>query len=396
MTNKKHVVVLGNSGFPYGWAENQKIILIANCLLLTGNNVTVVCTNGIHTKKDHPDLKPHGKFEDVEYIYTSGDPYYNEKFISRNLLKVKGKINEFLYLKKRTKERKLDFAVLSTHSFTLVLYYSILGKLFGFKTILSYVEFHSKIPKKWYRFGTRLHDYLHDSYSARLVSGIFPISEFIINHFKKTSPDKKYLKIPNLTDYERFKNTEIIETEKYFMYCGAASYKEVVFFIIDAYNRLNTSSALLYLVINGTENDKTTIKNYINNTPQKDHIKVFSKLPESQLNSYYKNAIALLIPLRDTYQDIARFPHKIGEYFASGNPIISTNYGEVKFYFQDRKDLLLAEQYDIDLYAEKMQFVIDHPEEAKKIGIDGKNKAAPLFDYRIKAAAINNFLDSEF
>jgi glycosyltransferase involved in cell wall biosynthesis len=153
---------------------------------------------------------------------------------------------------------------------------------------------------------------------------------------------------------------------------------------------------LLYLVINGTDADKAQIKNYIDNTAKKDKIKMFSKLPESELNSYYKNSIALLIPLRNSYQDIARFPHKIGEYFASGNPIISTNYGEVKFYFQDRKDLLLAEEYDVDQYAEKMQFVVEHPEEAKQIGIDGKNKAAPLFDYRIKAAEINHFLDTAF
>lgn len=396
MANKKYTVFLGNSGFPHGWAEVQKIILISKCLILTGNEVTVICPNGIHNRKDHPDMKAHDNFEGIEYIYTSGDPYRNDKFITRNLLKIKGKLHEFLLLRKRKKENKLDFALLSTHNFYLVLYYSILGKLFGFKVILNYVEFHSAIPKKWSKIGVRLNDKLHDSYSARLSDGIFPISEFIINHFTKISPNKKYLKIPGLTNYERFEGIEITAGEKYFLYCGAASYKEVVLFIIDAYNRLNKPSAALYLVVNGTRNSIDEIKNYINNTPQKDNIKILSKLTEKELNTYYKNAIALLIPLRDTYQDIARFPHKIGEYFASGNPIISTNYGEVKFYFKDMKDMLLAERYDVDLYAEKMQFVIDNPDIVKKIGADGRNTAAPLFSYRIKAADINNFLDKEF
>ena len=112
--------------------------------------------------------------------------------------------------------------------------------------------------------------------------------------------------------------------------------------------------------------------------------------------SSYKNAIALLIPLRPTFQDIARFPHKTGEYLASENPVISTNYGEVKYYFKDMENMLLADRYDIILFAKKMQFVITNPMEAKKIGKHGKAVASHIFDYRANATVINDFLNSEF
>ncbi len=103
--------------------------------------------------------------------------------------------------------------------------------------------------------------------------------------------------------------------------------------------------------------------------------------------------MALLIPLRPTFQDKARFPHKIGEYVASGNVVISTNYGEVKYYFKDMENMLIADSYDVNLFAEKMQFVIDNPNVVKQIGIKGKIKALPLFDYRSQATVINNFLN---
>jgi glycosyltransferase involved in cell wall biosynthesis len=121
---------------------------------------------------------------------------------------------------------------------------------------------------------------------------------------------------------------------------------------------------------------------------------MFSKLPQKELFTYYKNAIALLIPLRPTFQDFARFPHKTGEYLASGNPVISTNYGEVKYYFQDMKNMFLADTYDTDLFAQKMQFVIDNPEKAKNVGNEGKKIALEIFDYRNRAAVINDFLNS--
>lgn len=122
---------------------------------------------------------------------------------------------------------------------------------------------------------------------------------------------------------------------------------------------------------------------------------MFSKLPEKQLFTFYKNAIALLIPLRPTLHDIARFPHKTDEYLASGNPVISTNYCEVKYYFTDMMNILLAESYDCDLFADKMQFVIDNPSVAKIIEEAGKNTEIELFEYRYKAKEIDNFFCSQ-
>lgn len=392
---KKHIVYIGCTGFPYGFAEIQKIILISKSLVLTGNHVTIVCDHGYHSKKDHPDLKACGIYEDIEYVYTSGDPFRNENFIKRNLLKIKGKLNEFLLLRKRKKGSKLDFAILSTHSFSSLVYYFILSKLIGFKTILNYVEFYSGVKKEWFQISNWLNDNLFDKYAPILVDTVFPISEFIINHLKEVAPDKKYLKVPVLTDFERYNGIEILKGKKYFLFCGSASYKEIIYFIIDSFDRLKNTSILLYLVINGNENDINDIRNYLNNTHQKNNIKLLSKLTDNQLFTYYKNATALLIPLRPTYQDIARFPHKIGEYFASENPIISTNYGEVKYYFQDMEHMLLADSYNLDLFADKMQFVIDNPTVVEKIGLNGSKLAGHIFDYRIKATDIDNFLNSQ-
>jgi glycosyltransferase involved in cell wall biosynthesis len=397
MASGKSIVYLGFSEFPYGLAEVQKIILISKSLLLTGNYVTVICKNGTHNKTDHPELKVRGIYENIEYLYTSGSSFRNEHFVKRRLFEIKGVINEFLLFRKRKKNNKLDYAILSTHSFSSILFYYILSKFFGFKTILNYVEYYSGRKKKWFQIGKRLNDKLFDKYAPSLANAVFPISEFLINHIKEVSPGKKYLKIPGLTDFQKYNDIEILKDQKYFLFCGDAGYKEIIQFIIDSFGLLNNNtSILLYLVINGHENNIIEIKKYISNHLQKDKIKLFSKLTEKQLFTYYKNAIALLIPLRPTFQDIARFPHKTGEYLASGNPVISTNYGEVKYYFKDMENMLLADSYDINLFAEKMQFVINNPIVTQKIGMQGKNIASHIFDYRTRAAVINDFLNSKF
>ena len=392
MARKKSIVFLGYNDFPHGLAEVQKIILISKSLISTGNNVTVICRNGYHNIADGTEIKVTGIYENIKYIYASGSCFRNSNFFKRRLNEIKGKIKEFLLLRKYKKNNDLDCAILSTRNFYLVLYYRILSKILGFKIVLNYVEYYSAQKKEYWEVRQKLNDTLFDTYAPSLSDAVLPISEFLINHINKVSSSKTYLKIPGLTDLSKYDGIETLPNESYFLYCGAAGYKEIILFIIDSFELIENNICYLYLIVNGAANEIDEIKNYINNTKQKCRIKIFSNLTQKELFTYYKNALALLIPLRPTFQDIARFPHKTGEYMASGNPVISTNYGEIKFYFKDGENILLAESYDINLFAEKMQFVINNPSQAKKIGFEGKNMAIKLFDYRYKAKEIDEFL----
>jgi glycosyltransferase involved in cell wall biosynthesis len=95
--------------------------------------------------------------------------------------------------------------------------------------------------------------------------------------------------------------------------------------------------------------------------------------------------------MRPTLQDAARFPHKIGEYLAAGNPIITTNFGEIVHYFQNEETALIAEEYDVSQYADKMLFVLNNPEKAKEIGLKGKEMGLREFDYLQYGPRLLNF-----
>lgn len=394
MGNTKSILFFGFNGFPHGFAEVQKIILISKSLILTGNEVTVICRNGFHDVNDYPELEVKGTYENIKYIYASGSCFRNKSFYQRRLNVIKGRINEFLLVRKFRKTGNLDYAIISSRSLFLVLYYKILSKIFGFKIVLNYVEFYSGALREKFHFKEKINDKLFDKYAPRLSDAVLPISEFLIQHIKRISPNKKIFKIPILTDLEKYRDVEKITEDRYFLFCGHAAYKEIIEFIIDSFNILENDSVYLYLIINGGEEEILEVKRLINKSHKKEKIKSFSRLPERELYSYYKSALALLIPLRPTFQDYARFPHKTGEYLASGNPVISTNYGEMKYYFDDKINMLLAETYDTDLFAEKMKFVIYNPDEAKRIGRRGYELASNNFSYVNIAPLINDFLSS--
>ena len=82
----------------------------------------------------------------------------------------------------------------------------------------------------------------------------------------------------------------------------------------------------------GTDSDYEDLISRIGKLKKGSQVKVFRNVNHSDIPGHYKPAKALLIPMRPTLQDAARFPHKIGEYVASGNPMISNNFGEVACY----------------------------------------------------------------
>lgn len=374
-------------------AEVQKMTLVSQSLVHAGHSVNIISNWTMFKESDFPGFHKQGNIKGIDYIYTCDSAFQAGGTIGRKWQRFKGVISEFFYLWKLKRKRQLDFAILSTHSMRTLTYYVLVSKLFGFKTILNYVEFYSGIKKRNSDTIVQINDYLYDKYGPKLVKANFPISEFLINHLKKICPQKKYLKIPVLTDFQKYDGIEHKGNGAYFLYCGAALYKEVVKFVIDAYSTLDDPRLPLHLVVSGSRENMDILKNHMANSRYRDRIKLFSRLPEKELFAQYKNAAALLIPLRPELQDIARFPHKIGEYLASGNPIISSNFGEVKHYFTDHENMLITDHYDVKEYAAEMQFVIDNPGKAREIGEAGYKFGKQHFDYLLYGNMIGAFLE---
>jgi glycosyltransferase involved in cell wall biosynthesis len=392
MSNRKCFVYLGCPGFPQGFAEVKKMTLISKSLVMKGNPVTIIANRGMYNERDNIPFGAKGTYEGIDFVYTSGSPFRPGNFFKRNMLKIRGVVQEFLLLRRLRRSRKLDYAILSSNNFFSIYYYYILSKLLRFKTILNYVEYYSAIKRDRDQIGLRINNKLIDRYAPRLVDLVFPISEFLISHLKNAAPGKKYLKIPILADFDETSCDGNSEDQQYFLFCGALSYIEVVKFIVDSFCSLNNDAAFLYLIVNGKKEQRDKLEDYLQLHSKKDKIKIFSNVEQDKLDAYYKNATGLLIPLRPTIQDEARFPHKVGEYLASGNPVVSTNYGEVKHYFTDGENMLIADSYDTRSFADKMQFVLDNIQEAKKIGERGREMALKNFDYRLYGEKIMGFL----
>lgn len=384
-----YIIHLGSSGFPYGNAQIQRIRLTFKSLKLAGYNPLIInkqCITEIQSKVN--------RYQGIPYVSTSVSKMRHDNFIGRNLNKLSGIFGEINLLTR--KRKKISTAIYYNSSFLELIHYRILSRLLGFKLLIQYVEFRSDI-KQDQNFFKRIKDKLFDNYCFYLCDGIIVISEFLRNRTIEKNPKLPILKIPAICDFEEFNFNTDLPHENYIMYCGTILYSQVIEFVVDVFIRLKAAGSYagkLLLVIGGD------IKNpHFQQLEAKIHASGFDNfitlrknVPHANLISLYKKAELLIVPLRKTLQDIAGFHHKVGEYTASARPIISSDFGEINHYFRDGETAILADDFTVDAYFEKLSKILTETDKIAQIGKAGFEIGFHHLNYKTYSADLKRFI----
>ncbi|MCF8460897.1 MAG: glycosyltransferase [Flavobacteriales bacterium] len=386
----KQVIYLGSNGFPYGMAQIQRQLYISKALSQAGYHVTVCSRKGVYRKhkNEYVSIPMSGSHQGIDFLFSSGVPFYQSNFLVRNLLKVVGFFGELGFIVGRKLSGNLDYLFVNTISLIDLKYYSVLSKLLRVDLVYDYVE---QVGELSVSTGSSKN---FDSVFTKYCDRIIYISDQLLRNIVPSIPESKTLKIPPLTDFELFRKAEddTNNSSAYFLYCGSAGYQKVITFIIDAFDQIDDTQFELRLIVNGSATDMNLIRQHILGSRKQQRINVLSGLPLDQLIYQYKGASAMLIPLRDTVQDKARFPHKISEYLATGNPLITTHIGEIDNYFVDNENALIADDFTVESYCEKMRLVIEHRQLAQRIGVAGYGLGMRHFDFRCHSEPLQEFL----
>jgi glycosyltransferase involved in cell wall biosynthesis len=388
------IVYLGLNEFPFGLAETQKVLLVARGLVHAGASVTVISRRwGSKDWEQAMSLPSRGTFEGVSYLNASGSLVRPASWMKRRLFKVRGLVGEVGSVVRLRLSGRLQAAIVSSGDFWTIVYYRAISLIFRFPLVIHLVEYYTALRQNG-SWKERLDAYLFDRHVYALVDGLLPISEFLIANIERYSSGKPWLKDPCLVDTARFANLRRAPQCTYLLFCGYLGYYEIILFILEAFGRLRGSPDVhLYLVVNGPPAQFAELNDAIASLQTKDRISVFSDLRDEELAQMYLDAYALLIPLRPTVQDRARFPHKIGEYCASGRPIVTTNYGEVSVKFRHRENAYVASEYSVQAFADVITEALDDPAAAERIGARGRTMATEDFNYLRFGPSMRKFLE---
>jgi glycosyltransferase involved in cell wall biosynthesis len=379
------ILFLGTADFPHGMAEVEKQTLIARSLSEQGCDVLFLCKKSFNFNTVLPSR---GKYKGIEYFYTSlSSKRLKNKYLN-SLSWVFGSILEKIFLL----VADYNYVIVNSRSYSEISLYSKIIHLRRKKIFLTYTEdLRSMHPFAGSEKLAQIAKFELNTW--KIIDGAFPISEELIRQIRNHFPLLPLLKIPVLVDLNDavvINENEIISND-YFMFCGSADYFETIEHIINSFEIAGTDKSLL-LVINGPQ---SSIKRVIERTRisnSNDKILIKSNLTKESLWGYYKNAFSLLIPLNFNQRDKARFPHKIGEYCASRSAIITSNWGEVPYYFHNKENCLLLNTENKEEFGELMKYICDNHKLRRKISDAAYKTASTEFDYKIYGVKILDFI----
>jgi glycosyltransferase involved in cell wall biosynthesis len=103
----------------------------------------------------------------------------------------------------------------------------------------------------------------------------------------------------------------------------------------------------------------------------------FSKIP------YYLSASdVLVLPMEDSNIERARFPIRLGDYMASGRPIVSNAVGEAKYVIESEECGLTCEPNDIEGFADIILKVVNNRELQERFGTRARKSAEEKYSWQ--------------
>lgn len=226
------------------------------------------------------------------------------------------------------------------------------------------------------------------------IDGLFVISNTLKSYFESIGCEASKVTIVNMTvDISRFAGLKPQRTKK-ITYCGnGTNNKDGVDQLIKAFHIVHGIHSDYKLQIIGTQpnrGDESRNIELVESLHLSDSIVFTGKVNPSDVPQMLMDSDILALNRPDSEQAKYGFPSKLGEYLATGNPVVVTNVGDIPLLLEDKINVLIAEHDNVMDFAKKLIYAIEHPEESKAIGERGRLAAETIFSPRVGILKILN------
>lgn len=186
------------------------------------------------------------------------------------------------------------------------------------------------------------------------------------------------------------------EKKKIISYCGSVSYnKDGADILIKAFKEVYKKHPdyLLRIIGKGIQSDTIEKLKLLTNSLGISESVVFTgAVPSEMIPHLLKESRILALARPDNVQARNGFPTKLGEYLVSGNPVAVTSVGDIPLFIEDKVNGVLANPGDVESFANALNWIIEHPNESKIIGINGKELAEKHFLAKTETLKLLKFL----
>lgn len=399
----KVIIILQNNPFIIASASANRWLSLLEGLALLDAEIELVFLEGYKSAEEVTKFGITGKHRNIRYEYLHPiliEGYWKVRFqIYFGQL-----ISNGLVRKKLLKSIKNHQGIIWTDSSLLSLRYAVALKELNPKVNL-FNEMSEFLDIYRFNKGNFLQRLIANRRQRLFEREVYPIldglalmTKTLFNHYKSfPAPQPIMLHLPMTVDLERFNQIAPapIEFQKpYIAFVGVMNdAKDGVNILLESFAELaeEFSDYKLYLV-GGWNYDTPAHLNLIKERRLENHIFWMKQYPRDRIPAIIGNADLLVLPRPDSKQAQGGFPTKLGEYLATGKPVCATTVGELPDYLIDNESVFFAQPGSVESFADAMRRALSEPENAKRVGLNGKKVAQKEFNKDIQAKKLHQFL----
>ncbi|HEX4996602.1 MAG TPA: glycosyltransferase family 4 protein, partial [Terriglobia bacterium] len=383
-------------GFPYGSGSSVRIVMVGRALLLAGTPFRVLHCGPSPLEVN---TEASGVYKGIAFEYTTG-VRRPKNGLARRITYLRAVINLTMRLARLRRAGHRAAVWLYIQNGPTNLYVGWLCWLLGWPVIQELCEWWPGHPNC-----SSLDKRLYNSPAFfRNAAGAIAISSLIETRIQEfadiANPRMRSYLLPAIVDMDPFLSVDAAGEKDpqpdlpQFVWCGTAEGYDSVLFLVRVVGRLARAGYQLRLVVLGACSDQSRSKiatcMRANGVPP-EMVTLAGYVDDARFRTLLRTATALLLPLDNNDRSRTRFPNKLGEYLASGRPIVSSAIGDLTRYLTDGVNAYLAEAGDEQSFADQMALVLKDRARADRIGDAGRTVCADHLDYRVHADALAAF-----
>lgn len=367
----KYVIITACSGFPNGYGAASILRKYAKGFLENNLELHIMLLRPSESSESILNTEIAGEFCGAAYEYVCRENITSKSILKRLFVYVRGILNAVKYIWINKNKIKAVYYYTPEHYNSV----AIIGKIckiikipyIGIKTESSFINGKSKNDIHYVNNERRIY---------AVFNKIIAISKYIKVQLEDFGYKNKVDIVPILLDTNMYEKVSKREKTKEIIYVGSLGHDAEIKNLFNIVNiTVKSHPDWKFVIIGNTFDLSEENKKISNSVVEFTGALSFEKVAERLIN-----ASIMILPRSRQEYSAAGFPIKLGEYLLTGSPVIVTDVGEIKSYIKDNEEAYFVEPDNPVAFAEKINYVIEHYDEALEVGKRGKEKAIAEFD----------------
>jgi glycosyltransferase involved in cell wall biosynthesis len=390
------VLIAAPEPFPHGSGATARIHAYARGLAAAGTDVGVVCLRSTEYGEENAlNRSARGVYEGVPFEYSAGSPYRENTFARRRLRDVRSALR-FRRLVRGARGQAPADVILFSNSALWIATAVFACRAAGSVCVLEKSEYPFIYSRKTVR--KRVWSWFFTRAFYKFFDGVIVISTYLEEYFlARVRRGAKVIRIPILVDMRDFSEERIGDgrNRRNLCYVGNLGHKGEVDDLLDAFCKIEARFPEWSLSVIGDGRDPSALAGFrsrVSAMGLSDRIQFVGRVARDALPGFYREAGAFALPRASGLFSTAGFPTKLGEYLASGRPVIVTATGDIPLFLTDGVDAFLVPPDDNEAFAARLADVFADPAMAYAVGLRGRETARQRFETRSQCVRLAEFI----